>query len=245
MTQRFTCNICGTANAYDPEAHRRTPGALCSGCGSSVRFRKIAFLAATRIFGGPAALYQHAPNELVGVGLSDAPPYAEALARVSRYTNTFVHGEPYLDIVRGSETYRDLDYVISSDVFEHTRPPAARPFHTVYEMLRPGGRLLLSVPTTGRYIEHFPELHDCRLLKVGDVRVLVNATADGRLQVFDQLRFHGGPGETLEMRIYSVEAVERNLQAAGFSSWDLVRLNRPEFGIAEIDGLSTVWLAQK
>ena len=35
----------------------------------------------------------------------------------------------------------------------------------------------------------------------------MNWTADGRIETFDDLVFHGGPGSTLEMRVFSEDAL--------------------------------------
>ncbi len=47
--------------------------------------------------------------------------------------------------------------------------------------------------------------------------MLLNRTADGRLETFDNLVFHGGPGSTLEMRVFSEQDLITNCRAAGFS----------------------------
>ena len=102
-------------------------------------------------------------RSLVGVGLSDAVLYAVPLAEKVDYLNTYYHTEPYLDITDiPAELERTLDFMISSDVFEHVPPPAARAFDGAYRTLKPGGHLLLTVPFTNddETVEHFPELHE-------------------------------------------------------------------------------------
>ena len=47
--------------------------------------------------------------------------------------------------------------------------------------------------------------------------LLYNDTIDKRHQEFNNLVFHGGEGETLEMRIFSEKGVLENLGAAGFT----------------------------
>lgn len=105
---------------------------------------------------------------------------------------------------------------------------------------------MLSVPTAPLYREHFPRLNNFEILELSNgTHVLMNATTDGQLEKHENLRFHGGPGATLEMRIHSIESVEKNLREAGFSYWTRITDVRPEYGIENISGLSSVWVAEK
>lgn len=137
---QFTCNICGTINSVASAGRETVPGPLCTSCRSSTRFRKIAFVLANLVFKGDDILTFN-KNRLVGVGLSDAACYAKILSKISNYTNTFYHREPYLDIMRSSTNFSEIDYLISSDVFEHTPPPANIPFQNAYKMLKKGGEI--------------------------------------------------------------------------------------------------------
>jgi hypothetical protein len=47
-------------------------------------------------------------------------------------------------------------------------------------------------------------------------RLLKNITRDGREQIFEHLKFHGGDGATLEMRLFSEPALLKELAQAGF-----------------------------
>ena len=53
--------------------------------------------------------------------------------------------------------------------------------------------------------------------KVDGAWTLTNRTRDGEMQTFTDLVFHGGPGSTLEMRLFSREALEREFKDAGFA----------------------------
>ncbi len=119
-----------------------------------------------------------------------------------------------------------FDFVLSSEVFEHVPPPVSRAFAGARALLKPGGVLVLTVPYgfQGETIEHFPELHDYVIEGEGERRVLKNVTADGRRQEFEDLIFHGGCGETLEMRYFAFMSLMDELLAAGF---DDVRLHGP------------------
>lgn len=180
-------------------------------------------------------------SDVVGIGLSDAANYAGPLAGRLGYTNTYFDSEPRLDIAALPPAAEGTcDFVVASDVFEHVAPPVSRAFVNARRLLKPGAVLVLTVPFTleGDTVEHFPELHDYRLLDTPGGRVLENRTRDGRTQVFSGLRFHGGPGSTLEMRVFSRAGLERELAAAGFSRVRIADEACPAHGICWPDGRS-------
>jgi SAM-dependent methyltransferase len=159
-------------------------------------------------------------RDVVGMGLSDAEHYAKRLREKLDYTNTFFHREPRLDIAAAPDDLTGrFDFIIASDVFEHIAPPVSRGFASARRLLKPHGVLIFSVPFSlePETREHFPELNDYRLIEVGAGWRLENRTADGRMQVFTDLTFHGGPGATLEMRRFSRSGLVREFAAAHFA----------------------------
>ena len=218
-TLHWRCNICGSACRCPVSVlHREVPS--CAACRSTVRMRAIVRLLAVELFGQSLALPDFPSRpDLRGVGLSDWETYAGPLAGRLGYTNTYYHKEPRLDIVRGDPAREgSLDFLVSTDVFEHVPPPISTAFESARRLLRPGGLLVFSVPYVegSETREHFPELHRHELVKEGGKSVLRNVTRDGREQVFRDLVFHGGEGETLEMRVFSEGSLLRELEAAGF-----------------------------
>ncbi|MEP6996943.1 MAG: methyltransferase domain-containing protein [Betaproteobacteria bacterium] len=216
----FRCNICGAACRVAPALLSRETRS-CATCGSTVRMRAIVHLLTSELFGRSIALPElpHRPD-LVGIGLSDSPAYAVPLARKLGYTNTYFHAEPRLDIADvPAHRAGEADFIVASDVFEHVAPPVARAFANARRLLKPHGVLIFSVPFSldADTIEHFPALHDYRLIETGGAWRLENRTSDGRIEIFTDLVFHGGPGTTLEMRLFSRAGLEREFAAAGFS----------------------------
>ena len=231
---RFRCNLCGARNAAAPAAlERERPS--CAACGSNVRFRAMAHLVVSELTGRPAVVDElPVHGELAGIGLSDDRSYARPLARRFAYRNTWFHTEPRLDIANApAELEGRFDFIIASDVFEHVVPPVGRAFANARRMLKPGGVLVLSVPFSldDDTVEHFPELFDFRVVEEQGRWRLYNTTADGRSQVFDDLVFHGGPGSTLEMRLFSQRALLREFAASGFSQVRIAAEPYLPFGI--------------
>lgn len=216
----FRCNVCGQKNrALPSEFGRETPS--CSGCGSTVRMRSIVHVLSTELFGESLALPDFPERkDLCGLGMSDWESYAGPLAEKLGYRNTFLHQEPVLDITDPDPALLGtLDFLISTDVYEHVAPPVSVAFENSRRLLKPGGVFVFSVPYTleGETVEHFPELFDYRIEERGDRHVLVNRTRDGRAEEFEDLVFHGGPGETLEVRVFSLDGLRRELERAGFA----------------------------
>jgi SAM-dependent methyltransferase len=216
----FRCNLCGAANRATLAAlSRETPS--CAGCGSNVRFRAIGRLVAVEVLGRECALHDlPRTRTLRGIGLSDADAYAIPLAAKLDYVNTYFHAEPRLDIANADLAhYGGCDFIIASDVFEHVVPPVARAFDNACRLLKPGGKLIFTVPFSldPDTVEHFPDLHEWRIEERDGRWQLWNRAADGRESVRDDLVFHGGPGSTLEMRLFSQAALLREFEHAGFA----------------------------
>lgn len=220
-TLQWTCNICGAANSSVAKGMDRETGA-CAECGSVMRFRTLAAVLTLRLFGEVKVLKDLPPDPaLKGVGMSDAHCYAHVLEQKYEYTNTFYHCEPLLDIMRPAQQWLgNNDFVITSDVYEHVPPPIQQAFDNLLALLKPGGVAIFSVPylLQPETLEHYPNLHDFSLRQDEKGEwVLDNVTKDGAREEFRHLIFHGGPGSTLELRLFGLPALEANFKAAGFT----------------------------
>jgi SAM-dependent methyltransferase len=230
----FRCNICGLGIRVAPEQFGREL-VSCGGCGSTVRMRGVIRCLSLALFGRSLTLAEMpADRSIRGIGLSDWDEYANRLAGLFSYRNTFLHAEPKVDIVAPpAELAGSLDFLIASDVFEHVPPPVDRAFAGAFALLKPGGTLILTVPYTKEpeTIEHFPDLHDPELLDFGPDHYLLDRRRDGSFRIFDNLNFHGGPGQTLEMRLFCEADLTAQLRRAGFEDIIFQSEDDPTVGV--------------
>ena len=244
----FECNICGFQNKVERN-HLDRERRSCGQCHSSVRTRSIIHLLSMEVFDRSLRIDEFPKSRhITGVSLSDWPEYAKRLAKKFSYVNTFLHKRPKLDI-RDPQGYDPVDFLIASEVFEHVAPPVFAAFTGAYKTLKKDGVLILTTPFMNKIestIEHFPDLFDYKLVKGAGVDYeLVNTTADGRRQVFRDLKFHGGVGQMLEMRIFSRSDLLNHLQAAGFTKVEVRDEDYTKYGIVWRYPWSTPIVARK
>ncbi len=172
-------------------------------------------------------------KDITGIGLTDSTSIAGLLEMQLSYANTFYHREPRIDIMdSASGADGAYDFIIASEVFEHLPPPVQPAFNNLARLLKPNGFVVFTTPWTpeGHTKEHYPDLYDWQIANLRSGPVLVNRNAAGELQTFDNLCFHGGPGETLEMRLFSKGDLIEHFQEAGFHETACAE-NCPEYGI--------------
>jgi SAM-dependent methyltransferase len=245
---KFLCNICGTTCERPPEGLARE-GSGCAVCHSSMRVRALIALLSEELLGIPMTLAEFPVLKGIrGIGMSDSDELAEKLAQKLDYTNTFYHQAPKVDVTKPDPNdFGRYDFILSSEVMEHVPPPVENAFANLFRMLKPDGLLIMTTPYTlgGKTREHFPELHDFTLASLGVKTVLVNRRCDGSIETFEDLVFHGGPGSTVEMRVFTEESLRENLLGAGFSSVRIASENVPEFGVVHAENWSLPIVARK
>ena len=234
----FVCNICGETNVLPMESFERETG-ICSSCGSTVRHRSVIHLLTKYLLERPQVLRRIPPSRFRGIGLSCSSVYAPYLEEKFEYTNTFFDREPCLDINNPSG-YEDLDFVISSDVFEHTLPPAIAAFQGVNRILNERGLLFLTLPYSlnERTIEHYPECVSYREvdLERSGKKAVELTLRDGSTTLDENPIWHGGQGNTLEMRAYARSDLLQCLKDASFKTLETFSYEVPRFGIVTMMG---------
>ena len=85
-------------------------------------------------------------------------------------------------------------------------PPVERAIGEICRLLKLHGFLAATVPCApgGEMREHYPDLHEYRVVPLGDSAVLINRRRDGGLEIRGDLTFHRGSGDTLEMRRFGI-----------------------------------------
>ena len=229
----FQCNVCGRMTSV-PSSRLKREEPSCR-CGSTLRTRSLIHVLTTELLGKSVPIPDiPMHSELVGIDMSGAAVYADKLDQCFNYTNTFLHKEPRLDVTAPeAHWFGSCDFVVSSDVLEHVRPPVSDAFDNILKMLKPGGLLVMTVPyrKDGTTQEHFPDLNSYRIEGHGKDRVLVNTRADGQIERYEDLVFHGGDGDTLEMRVFSESSILRELADAGFDDIRIHDEPMLQFGI--------------
>ncbi|MGI8743958.1 MAG: methyltransferase domain-containing protein [Bryobacteraceae bacterium] len=183
-----------------------------------------------------------------GLGMTDKEGYASILAEKFDYTNTFYDREPSFDFTEAHEQLAGTyDFILSADVLEHIAPPVERALTEVCVLLKPQGFFVVTVycNPNDRMREHFPDLHEFRVVPLGESALLVNRAQDGTVTVRDELIFHGGSGATLEMREFGITELRAKLLASGFREVHFLNDNVPEIGIFFDHDVSQPLLARK
>lgn len=241
----FTCNVCG---AYNQVENFATEPASCA-CGSNVRLRALVYLLSMEIFGRNLVLQEFpALKSLRALGMTDSECYAARLRDKFDYTNTYYDREPRFDF---TEPHPELagrhDFILSADVLEHIAPPVEQALEEVCRLLKPHGFFGITVycNPADQMREHFPELHEYRVVPLGESAVLINRRRDGSLEIRDDLVFHGGSGATLEMRDFGLTELKSRLLRAGFREVHLLTVNVPEIGVLFDHDVSQPLIARK
>jgi hypothetical protein len=214
----FICNINGKRfDLVENEKSRES----CVRFGYNSRFRAICYVLSKLLFNEVKIMASIEKNKMVkGIGMSDSG-WASICEDKFNYINTFYHKEPFLDIYDPDHVnnYKNLDFIISSDVFEHISPfPNIQlAFNNLYKMLKNRGFIVFSVPFSyDKHIEHYPSLYKYEIKNIDGIYKLFNITIEGKEEIYENLCFHGGPGSTLEMRLYSRDSIMQYLKNAGF-----------------------------
>lgn len=203
-----------------------------------MRIRAVAYALTKGLNLKPILSLNKVNKTIKGVSLSDTSSCSLILDQLFDHQNTFLDKNPFLDIMNPPATINNLDFIISSDVFEHVTPPIEIAFKNSFNILKNGGILILTVPyikEDKETIEHFPNLFNWRLNNKEDDRgqkyfYIENITKDGNKEIFKNIIFHEGEGQVIEMRLFTLKSILKIAEDVGF----VVRIideNVPLFGI--------------
>jgi SAM-dependent methyltransferase len=215
-----------------------------------VRIRALIRLLSLELFGESLVLAEFPRLKAIrGLGMTDQEGYARILADKFDYTNTYYDREPRFDFTESHEQLAGMyDFILSADVLEHIAPPVERALDEVCRLLKPSGFFGVTIYCNpdDRMREHFPELHEYRVVQMGNSTVLINRRRDGTLEIKeDNLVLHGGSGATLEMREFGITELKSKLLASGFHDVLFLNENVPESGILFDHDVSQPLIARK
>ena len=209
--------ICETVNAHGQVVREAM---LCAGCQSTWRVRAtvLAVIAATTGTHTPLARVE--PNWAArGVGISDHHSIAAHMPGKFAYTNTYFHTFPRLDIrTPPPELLGTATFVLCSDVLEHVPPPVDSALRGMRSMLqKPHGFAVISVPIRSGpdSEEYYPGLASWEEHEDGSITW---TDENGHSHTDPNPEFHGGGGQTLAFREWSLDDLSNRLIAAGFST---------------------------
>lgn len=233
-TLQANCTICGASYTINTNWNARE-GDLCTQCNASGRSQAIAYIVSKHLFKNQLPLAQQKPNKKLRlIGLSDGQVYARHLEAICNYTNSFYHQKPYLDITSPPKNYLGkFDALISADVFEHVLAEPCHAFRGAYNILKPGGYLILTVPfvNIGEHKEHYPGISGYNSTETDNGWIVDIEYHNGKKSVDKNPKFHGGPGKTLEVRLFNRTRLMEELNWAGFDDVNIMDENLPKHGI--------------
>ena len=228
----WICILCSARNLRKSEVQRETM--LCRGCGSTWRTRAIA-LAVQQGLGYKIQPFRsiHSGWSGIGLGISDDVKLSTLLQAKFSYSNSFFDTFPFLDVrsvpIRAR---RSFEFVTCSDVLEHIDIGITKVFMGLRSLIHRGGFMVASVPVgeLEGYSEFYPDLSQFEI--EGDKVHWLNSK--GRKFIDFKAEFHGGRGQNLAFRQFSVNSFIKSLSSVGFT--DVIEINfKPKFGVPKLE----------
>jgi hypothetical protein len=246
----WVCCLCGGTNTYDfavdrpqwvPEPECREK-CYCEHCGCTWRDRAIGFGVLHGLSSVSGPLSERTRDATVlGLGVGDSVALSASLAATFGYTNSHIDRFPELDIRAIPPTLAgQFRFVTCSDVLEHVLPPVEAGISGLLSLLSSTGFAVISVPVDyPAFKENYPGLVGWQ----GSEGGVTWTDEDGFERHDESPTFHGGSGDTLELRQWTAETMEDALLRNGFS-----RLERlpalPSIGVPRIPDMGC-WLAYR
>ena len=237
----FTCVVCGRMSRAGVPGRESMQ---CDRCGATWRARAMV-LGVLQSLGYSNTTLSDVQEDwsIRGLGTSDDIKIAKKLGNKFDYVNTYYHKGPKLDLTEVDPQWREnARFVTCSDVLEHIQPPTNIALEGLYLLVAPGGAAIVSIPytTADTSIEFYPNLER---YEIQDNQVVWHDTM-GQRHVDINPEFHGGAGQTLSFRAWSLSRFEEALLSAGFSSVERVILNA-SLGVPPIPFCDAILIAHK
>jgi SAM-dependent methyltransferase len=236
----FACILCGFKQPQQGLVEKEASN--CSFCGATWRDRAVILLL-SRGLRTPELPFTKWRSDFsrVGVGFDDGPVLGSLLPTKLRYVNTHITEFPVLDLTRPDPSSLGFfEFALCTEVLEHVTGDPAVALTGLYRILRPSGFAVVTVPVASSHQEWYPNLLE--VLEQSNQHVKWK-DADGHEFIHNSPEYHGGTGDVLSFRVFSMSSVRELLVNAGFTSVEELMFN-PRLGVPSIPEHG-VFLARK
>jgi SAM-dependent methyltransferase len=240
----FICVACGARNVSLKGQGLDREGSGCKKCKITLRNRAqiLGVMQALRIrnceFSGVEEDWSR-----IGLGIGDDLSVAKLLPQKFFYTNSHIDRFPTLNLLtRNFDLHGSFEFISCSDVLEHIAGDPMPAIQELFDLLKPGGAIIVSVPLsyTNVHKEFYSDLVDWRPLDTG----IAWTDKSGNTQIDDDPEWHGGDGLTLAFRLWSENSLRSHFMQAGFSSLEFIQPIR-SLGVPSSDSPYLPLLARK
>lgn len=155
---KYVCIVCGRRHIYKGPAQKE--GSNCQFCGATWRDRATLLLL-TRGLRIPETTFPKWRTDFsrIGVGFDDGPVLASLLPKKLRYVNTHISEFPILDLTRPPKAALEFfEFALCTEVLEHVTGDPKIALGGLYQILRPGGFAIVTVPVSEDHEEWYPKL---------------------------------------------------------------------------------------
>ena len=228
----WVCILCSTRHFRRSDIHREAM--LCSGCRSTWRARATG-LAVQQGLGYEIQPYKSILSDWsrIGLGISDDINLSVVLSSKFFYSNSYYDTFPHLDIRNiPGQAKNSFEFVTCSDVLEHIDTGITKSIRGLRSLIKPGGFSVVSVPINDHegHEEFYKSLIQFEIRR----NKVYWKNSHGENFIDKNPEFHGGRGQNLAFRQFSVASFNKSLLSAGFS--ELIELNfSSKFGVPEIE----------
>lgn len=228
----WECIFCSARNFRKSEIQRESM--LCRNCRSTWRARATG-LAVQQGLGYEIQPFKYIISDWsrIGLGISDDINLSVVLHAKFFYSNSFYDTFPYLDIRNVPVLAKaSFEFVTCSDVLEHIDTGIIKAFEGLRSLIKPGGFVVVSVPIdrSERHSEFYKDLSSFEITTDG----VYWKNSKGRKYIDRSPEFHGGRGQNLAFRQFSVSSLNKSLRVAGFSKVIEIAF-APKLGIPELE----------
>jgi len=219
---RFVCILCGVEQPFQKTVEKEK--SKCQFCGGTWRDRAVTLLL-SRGLKIPEVPFKDWRSDFsrIGVGFDDGPVLGSLLPAKLRYVNTHISEFPVLDLMRPSSSALGFfEFALCTEVLEHVTGDVNKALSGLYRILKPAGFAVVTVPVSNNHEEWYPNLSEVVEQTEQKVKWRDNA---GYEFVNNSPEYHGGTGDVLSFRVFSMASVREALVNAGFSSIEELRFN--------------------